>query len=408
MLDSKLEIDSELLDKNYSKLQNKLKNNNIKIEDLDKITNDDNWINNNNQEDLKELIYQLSQFNGLANIEITNNEVDYKNYDLIKKLFLIFLSLEWESPIGMKSAINTMSDIDVSEDDFNKNILTLSCEEMSKVTIDLFDKMKYHKLRYQINILTRYQNFYKKQIKNNDNWEHFKDTDVLLDIIGDGAKEHVLNKKDLIDLTKNMPNIQDSIIPLLIFEGVAFSKVDDIDEIRYLKKDDLNNGVLTINGNGNNKDIKRKINLSPDVASLVNDAINQQMVEKRSRDGSHYLTELQETEYILRPSIYSRKKKSGGKDASTLSFRGAYSRLGVCKEYIESLLYDIAFTPKAIETFGKIFYINSFINEGYGENEAIVMTLKRFGNWYKEDGNMIGARNSQQINRLKKVWELYI
>lgn len=408
MLKSKLKINYELLNENYNKLEKTLKNNKIKIDDLDNIADNTDWMIDNKENDLKEFIYVLSKFEGLANIEIIDNELEFKNYNLIKKLFLICLSDKWESPIGIKSAMNTMQQIDSIEDNFDKNILRFSCEDMRKVIIDLFDKMKYHKLRYQINILTRYEDFYKKQIENNDSWKYFKKPDVLLEIIGDDAKEYALNKKDLIDLTKNMPNIQDSIIPLLIFEGVSFSKVDNIDELRYLKKDDLNNGILTINGNGENKDTKRKIELSPDVALLVNDAINQQFVTKNSRDGSSYLTELRDTEYVLRPSIYSRRKKTEEKDANVLSFRGAYSRLGVCKEYIESLLYDVVFTPKAIETFGKVFYINNFINQGYEENEAIAMTLKRFGDWYKEDGKMIGAKNSQQINRLRKVWKLYV
>lgn len=405
MINSNLNINFDILNKNYKTIEKSLEDIKINIEDLNKLVESDEWLKLYKQEDLKHLIVRLSEIDELIKIDFLDRKLEYSNYDAMKKLFILDLSEKWESEISMSSAFNTMNKIDKLEEEFTKCVLNFTSEEMHQSIVDLFDEMKYHKLRYQINIITRFQTFYKNQIKMSEYWERFKDSDVLKNIVGEEARERILTRKDLIDLTKVVPNVQDSVIPLLIFEGVAFSKVDDKDEIRYLKHNDLKSDGLHIHGNGRSHTKTRVLDLSSEVAGIVKDAINQDFIEKKVRN-EQTIIELQDTEYILRASVNSRKKMNTNEDENVLSYRGAYSRLTICKEYIESMLYDIPFSPKMIEQAGKVFYVNKFINEGHGELEAIAMTLKRFGNWYKENG-MRNPQNSQQINRLRKVWNLY-
>ena len=71
-------------------------------------------------------------------------------------------------------------------------------------------------------------------------------------------------------------------------------------------------------------------------------------------------------------------------------------------------MYDIPFSPKILENFGKVYYINKFIGEGVGVYEAIRMTLIRFGAWEGDvDHNKNSPTNVQMVNRLKKIWSLY-
>lgn len=416
MLKTIIELNIDSLTKNKNIIEDKLSSKGLELKSLtstlnangDSLVSGTNWINELKERVVKELVFISSHVNELLNVSFLEDyeEVEFKHDDSKKKIFLTYLSKEWESPISMASAISTFHNVDKIEAIRGKSVLELDIEEISQSIIDLFSDMEYHKLRYQINIISRYQNFYANQAKVKVDWSKFKDVKVLKEIIGDSAKEHVLTKRDLVSLTKVMPNIQDSIIPLLIFEGVSFSKVDDIDEIRYLKSSDLNGNELTIEGNNSPKRPKRTITLSPDVSELVREAINQDYIVK-SVGGEIELIGLEDTDFILRPAEKSRGKNKSSEHSDVISYRGAYSRVNNCRRHVEQFLYDIKFTPKAVETFGKIYHINKLINEGFEEVESITATLIRFGDWYPEEDSRRNPKNSQQINRLRKQWLLY-
>lgn len=383
-----------------------LDNNDLDRKIIDKLKSED-WYEQIKEKDLKKLVtLETSLIEDNITIDFEEKDIDFKNYSLMKKLFLISLSTVWESNITMASAFNTMKDIDRIEEKYGKCVLNFTDDEIEQTVVDLFHDLKYHKLRYQINIVTKLQDYYKKQVDSNADWSIVKDNKKLKKLLGEEVEESQLTKKDLISLAKVMPNIQDAIIPLLIFEGVAFSKIDDRDELRYLKKEDLKGNTLHVYGNGNRDGYARIIELSGEVANLVRDAINQDFIEKRAKDHSIKVVELADTPYILRPTVNGRRKINAVSDESILSFRGAYSRLTLAKEFIEATLYDVSFTPKAIETFGKVYYANQYNNDGYNVNESARMALQRFGDWYPENGAR-DSRNSQLVNRLKKVWSLY-
>ena len=177
-----------------------------------------------------------------------------------------------------------------------------------------------------------------------------------------------------------------------------------------MKKTDLHGAKLHINGKDIERVSEREIDLSVEVAELVNDAIEQNYAQKEVK-GRVAITELEDTDYILRASTNSSKssRKNGVKykEKDVMSFTGVYSRINVCKELMESLLYDIPFTPTSIVTSGKIYYVRKFMNEGHDEVEAIIMTLKRFGDWYNDKGDRISPKNYQLINRLRRVWKIH-
>ena len=199
-----------------------------------------------------------------------------------------------------------------------------------------------------------------------------------------------------------MPNVQESIIPLLIFEGVSFSKVEERDELRCLKASDVRGNKIFIGGLN-----ERILDIDDVVADALSKAINSEYLFKTVHNELNYV-ELEDNEYILRPAISSRKRIDTSYDKDVMSFRGAYSRFHLCKEFVESTMYDIPFSPKILENFGKVYYVNKHLGEGIDVYDAIRKTLSRFGNWEGDiEKNKSNVKNVQMVNRLKKIWDIY-
>lgn len=406
MLKGKFTVSKSAVSNNNDEVQDKLNKYNVKESTFSKALKNNDWMDVFKKEDVKKLVLALSEVDGVLDVEIEDVDLEYENFSAIKKLFLIDLSEVWTSKITMASAYNTMKEVDNLEEKYAKCVLNFTNEEMRKTVIDLFSEMQYHKLRSQLNIISRFQEFYAKYVQNESKWRQVRNQKDMKEIIGEDKEKTTLTKKDLLNLFRNMDNPQDAVIPLLIFNGVSLSKVDDKDEIRYLRKEDLNGDALTIYGNGNGGVKERKIYLEHYVTKAVREAINQDFMIKQAKYEEKIIP-LQDTEYILRPSENARKKKEAVADEDILSFRGAYGRVLTCKEQIEGSLYDIPFTPRQIETYGKIHYINKYINEGRDVYEAVRMTLVRFGEWDDNENGTHDPANQQRVNRLKKVWEIH-
>lgn len=378
----------------------------IREEDIDALEGCNDWVGNLKMPKIKKLVVALSELNDFLKISIADKEINYNNYDNLKKLFLIDLSEEWNSEIGMSTAINAMEEVDRLEEMFGKCVSKFTTEQMKEATLDLFSEKKYYKLRSQLNIISRFQIFYKEFFENDAKWKDIINQDDIKSIIGDEARKNILTKKNLLDLFKNTSNAQDAIIPILIFEGLTYSKVDEADELRYLKKEDLKNGRLIVRGSSDSQSNRREIKVDSDIEKAIIEAINQDAIVRRNNYET-MITPLKDTEYIVRAGQVGRKKENHLHDENVISFRGVYNRIVACKTVIESMMYDIPFSPKSIETYGKIYYINRFMNEGFDIKEALEMTLKRFGDWYQDGDGSNDPRNKQLINRLKKVWEIY-
>ena len=120
------------------------------------------------------------------------------------------------------------------------------------------------------------------------------------------------------------------------------------------------------------------------------------------------INKLSDTPYVLR-GIVGRKQKNT--NSQILSYGAAYDRLQECKNQYESYNVELDdFSANYIAMCGKSYYIYKYMNEGQSETEAIVNTLKRFGEWntigdHKEDVKL--DTNKNRIARLRRSYSMY-
>ena len=390
-------------EENKKEIKRRLDSEGIEVQILDEISNKLDWFSDVDIDVLKKICIIANDYNDILDIELQGKEdLEYMFDDVLKKLFLHALSNKWVSDISITSAINVLQIIEKNEEKFKKSVIQFEESEIEESMIDLFGRSYYFRLRQGINIVSKFQTFYKDYINMTASWETYKHQKRIEGIIGQEVKRDIVTKKDLLNLISIMPNVQESIIPLLIFEGVSFSKVEERDELRCLKASDVRGNKIFIGGLN-----ERILDIDDVVADALSKAINSEYLFKTVHNELNYV-ELEDNEYILRPAITSRKRIDTSYDKDVMSFRGVYSRFHLCKEFIESTMYDIPFSPKILENFGKVYYINKFIGEGVGVYEAIRMTLIRFGAWEGDvDHNKNSPTNVQMVNRLKKIWSLY-
>ena len=378
----------------------------IEAEMMEKLKKDANWSTYMEKQLLKKMSVALAGIDNTLKIELSEHEnLDFKYCDSLKKLFLLDLSDEWVSPITLQAAISALQVIEDKERLFNKCVIEFTEAEIKGSLATLLGDLKYHRLRNRINVISKLQFFYKGLIPVIANWKDYKGQKVIAEILSQEFQEYVLTRKDLIELSQIMANLQDSVIPILLFEGVRLSKIDDFDELRYLKKSDFKGNKLVIRGNRNIT--PREITIDSEVGDVIQGAIYQEMAIKVIRHEPS-LVPLEETEYIIRKNVSSRTRKDTSYDEDVMSFRGVYSRVISCKNQLEALLYDIPFSPQSIATAGKVYYVNRYIAEGMDPIEEIRKTLVRFGVWYGDpEEDKQNAKNVQLVNRLKKVWSAY-
>ncbi|TNV68916.1 hypothetical protein [Trichococcus shcherbakoviae] len=370
---------------------------------LNEISNKLNWFSEVDIEVLKKICTIANDYNDILDLELQGKEdLEYMYDDVLKKLFLHALSNKWVSAISITSAINVLQIIEKKEEKFKKSVIQFEESEIKESMHDLFGRSYYFRLRQGINIFSKLQTFYKEYIHMTANWEKYKDRKTIEEIIGQDVKKDIVTKKDLFDLISVMPNVQESIIPLLIFEGVSFSKIEEMDELRYLKASDVRGNKIFIGGAN-----ERILDIDDEVVDALSKAINSEYLFKTVQHEFKYV-ELEYSEYILRPTILSRKRNDTSYDKDIMSFRGVYSRFLLCKDLIESTMYDVPFSPKILENFGKVYYVNKYLGEGIDVYDAIRKTLVRFGNWEGDiEKNKSNVKNVQMVNRLKKIWDLY-
>ena len=366
---------------------------------IEKFIENKNLFEDNSIEVMKKIAVLMDEYGDIGELIVTERHIDFKYNDTMKKIFLLDLSEKWIAEISMNTAINALEEVSKYEDKFGKSVLDFDEEEIKYSIIDMFSGLMYHKLRSTVNIIARLQEFYKDLKESEYEWRAYGKVEALRKTLGGKISQDIVTKKDLLNLISVMPNAQESIIPLLIFEGVNFSKVEEMDELRYLKASDVQGNKIIIHGKNS-----RVLDIDNEVAEALEKAINAEYLFKTVQHELRYI-ELEDTEFILRPSILSRKRKDTSYDMSVMSFRGVYSRFSLCREQIESTMYDVPFSPKAIENFGKVYYVTRYIADGLDMYEAIRKTLKRFGTWrYGGENENVTPHNVQLVNRLKNLW----
>lgn len=373
-----------------------------------RMKNNENWTEEFNENILKKLIIFLSNIKDSLKIEIEEwDNIQFKYCDLMKKLFFLHLSDFWEYKPSSKTIFNALKSVEYSEVKNNKCVIEFTKEEIKQSATDLMKGMQYYRLRQRINIISKFQIFYEEEVEIHSNWREIFIPSKLEKTIGrDINSSDLIDIDDLINLFKRMDNIQESIIPILIFNGVKLSKSNEKDEIRFLKKSDLTDNLLKIKSKDRTKD--RVVRLDSEISEMFRETSSQDYVTQEKR-GENVELELKDTDYILRASLPARAK-STDEDEDILSFRGAWGRLLKCRKQMESLAPEFSFSAKKIEQSGKIYYINKFMEEEDMElYDAIRATLKRFGDWrYLEDENEKSyPPNTQMVNRLKHLWSFY-
>lgn len=385
-----------------------LKNAKKKIEKLEK-SND--WIEDFSEKDLKLIVNAVCDLNSeMTKVKIEDeDDINYKYDDLRKKAFLLSLSSQVESIATVMKAAATFDFLEKDEEKKNKCVLKFTNSDIEETLIDLFGEMKYHRLRSRLKVLSRFSEFYGHE-EDLGNWKTYSHPDKIYSVLGDIEENKIYTKDDLISLFEMTRNPQESIIPILIFEGAKFSKIEDLDEVRHIKKNDLLDGKLRLTGNGEGKTTEREIEIDSATERMIKQAAAQKLFIKDKGNYQRILN-MVDSEYVLRPNIAGKIKSSDGeKNNKTISFRGAYDRIKNVKENTELEWSRIDFTPQGISNCGKIHYINRLVTEGMDVYDAIRETLKRFGEWkYSEDGrrDVSLPHNTQNVNRLFKLWELY-
>lgn len=374
--------------------------NNKKI-NFSELLNDTVWYEKYNVKELLEIVDVLDNMGLFNGIEIEGyEELQFEYEDLKKKIFLLNLSEIWVSNKNTDSAVNSLVLIESMENKFGKCVRFFNNQEIVDSIIDLWDDREYYRLRSRLDVFSKYQKFCKEKRNPKDMWKTYSKASELRKILANtDIEEDILTKEDLLNLSENLTNAQESVIPLLIFEGVKFSKLEEEDELRHILASDLIAGnQLVIRGKN-----ERVIELDSEVAQVVRDAIDEDYIIVE-RFGKQRYYEIQKTKYLIRRSITTSEKHLG---EGVMKYRGVYSRMALCKGVFESLKYDMSFSPRSIEKFGKIHYVKKYIEEGYEIGDAIRMTVKRFGDWKKGGDYKTKQANSHLVHQLRNFWEIY-
>lgn len=342
---------------------------------------------------------------------------EYSKFKTIKQIFLADIMSDWISKQNIRKAIETLHFVEPFEERFNKPAFLFNEDETTEVILGLYEDRKFFSLRFKLKVLKDYQNFYRKELdlSNKTNfWEKYYTLNRLQELLNEDIKNINITKKMLLDLFSNMMNPQQSIVPLLVFEGLTFSKKYDPDEIRGLLKTNIEPHSIfvpavtdKVDSHGFRIKIDRKIEIDDEVYQALLKTMNTKDMFFIGRYG--YLTEeLKNTPFLL-TTVEKRKQRSDGNE--WISNDGLNSRLLVCKENMEVRHSEIAdFRTTYIANCGKAHYIKKYMSEGQKETEAIINTLKRFGEW-NSCGDLskekMNATNKIRISRLRTSYPLY-
>ncbi|MBO1087165.1 hypothetical protein [Enterococcus mundtii] len=352
-----------------------------------------------------------------AEFDEEDYEVDFSFNKVAKSIFITHLSNIWERENGIGYAIKALSEIERFETKFKKSAIMFKEEEIKEAIEGIGDRTNFYGLKFKIKIYKDYYNFFAKDLglKAKDNlWALYQNAKKLATVIGTKEGDRLLKREDLIDLFNTMMNPQQGIVPLLIFEGLSISRKYEVDDIRTLKRENVFSHKLKlealtdeVDGRGYRVSVDREIEIDPEVMVCIAKASASENIVRANKHELEIL-KLKDTPFVLRGAI-GRKMSSSG---DILSYGGVYDRLLECQRQFESLNVEIDdFSAGYIANCGKSFYIDKFMSEGNSETEAIIKTLKRFGEWntigdHKQDVKL--DTNKIRIARLRRSYPLYL
>ena len=396
------------------------------------VSKDGDWTSELSNAELAKLgaIITKERLDKEINLEaITQEELDYDiefDYDVNrtqKVIFLSYLSDIWETYYTVLVAGRFLKEIEYYELEVGKQFIEFNEDEAIETIKSLGGRNSFFGLKNKLRIAREYFEFYMNEfgLTQKDNfWKKYGSIKGLADLIDTEQKENNITREDLLNLFDKMTNPQQAIVPILIFEGLTFSR-EDKDEIRFLKKQDVKRDGVFVRAHTEGKDgqgfshsVDRFVEMDKEIIdrlliSIQSDSIIRQNRSIGGKQGIDILP-LKETEYVLRSSKGRRESGSG----DVASYGGTYERLRYCYVQLQSLGFDIeTSSSKYMASCGKSYYITRYMSEGLTEKEAVIKTLKRFGEWnydpnrdhQKEVNN---TTNISRINRLIRSYPIYV
>lgn len=350
-------------------------------------------------EDTHEDVKKLEFFEGGNPNENFCFEVD----DLRKKLFLFVNSIQWNTLNTLTKAINALAYIEETELEMEKSVLNFDNEEVIQAIVNLYQGrgLSLRSTVQAVSIASRYSSSFDGGSKKS--WRYNQSLASISKLMGsDQTISDSLVEEYIHSYFKEDANPQYSIVPLLIFEGVKLSTIDEEDELRYIREEDIyENGIFLKSGNPNSEG--RFIELDKDVVRMVQEALHQEFyfgVMKRAQN-----PRFRNTGYLIKPVELSDV-------FSNLSYHGVSKRYREFQNYLEEKTGEKV-TARTLTDYGKVRAVNQFSELGNDERTSIVKSLQRFGEFdYYLAGGIYNRKNIDETNetrifRLKNLRKVY-
>ncbi|MFT8556609.1 hypothetical protein [Liquorilactobacillus hordei] len=313
-----------------------------------------------------------SKFNSLVTYKLKDGKEElFSNkpflYDNnIKCLYLSNYSREYLSKSTLKNINKMFTDIEELEIKNSKSILEFNLDDMIKV-VDFFRHKFINFMTYRTTLLelNNFIKFVAKEYKSvgieyKIEWNYKK----LIKVVPDSEKPSpFLEGSEIVKMAMRSDVAQNGIVLILLLNGLKLSRIDENDEIRFLKESDIKDGVIHVGGK-----FPRDIKLTPREFSLIKDAIEEEYYDTKR----NWLSTIPRTGYLLRP--YGENKTTGN-----LTEVGIQRRIDIVADKFSDYICDRKFTNSSIRTAGRIRFMDGLVKVGYTVEEAAYLSLERFG-----------------------------
>ena len=350
--------------------------------------------------DTDEPLMQANHFENADDSEL----LEYSFNDIQKKMFIVIRSRMLDTEKSVTQVIDTLVEADKFESQIGTSILYINEEEIIELIDTLYQGQQLLTLHRKVSLLSRYSTSYSGT--NIEVWEKHRPLRALGKLVGVDQKISDSAMKNLLEgYFAESENPQSAIIPILIFEGVKLSTIDEDDELRFIKTHDIYpNGIML---RGNSKDSKgRFIQLDETTMSAVRIASAQTIYRgavKRSVD-----VPFLETGYLIKPTIDSNNQNG------VMGYQGALKKYKLFQSEVKDIPNLPNMTVTKMREFGKVYNINSLLANGAVLDSALVSTLQRFDDFEftlethsDEEKSIIYENNRSRIYRLHSLWVAY-
>lgn len=219
-----------------------------------------------------------------------------------------------------------------------------------------------------------------------------------------------INLDVLYDVATVIDDPQINVIPILLFEGVNFTK-GGLDELRGLKVEDINFEEKSILIKGNPEDIKSQIDRTIVLSEKSFDIVRQAAETKtriawNARANDFVVSKLLPSPYLLK----SASIKYFEKEDMPITFNMVSGRIRKLYDLVKNQFQIENFSSKYISNAGKIYYLDLYYKEIGDLTEAAIKALKRFGDWDYTTGGVDELQekrmlsNYTRINRITTSW----